>query len=286
MAEASTPDTDRRPRATKYHPLVIVLAAACVGIIADRHLGLPLGLSVSIAAVLWLGWLIAWQRGWARTSSSVLLGAVAFCGAGWHHCQYSLFPDNDLASYARPNGEPVCVEATVLRAPERIPAPKPDPMRAIPQYDRTQVELTVTGIRDGAEWQSASGRTRLTVDGHLLGVHTGDRLQIFAQLSTLEPPENPGEFDFAAHQQTERRRCRLWADYPDCVSRLATGRWWNLGRRLEQVRSHADRRLAEHLSPNCYGLATTLLLGLREELGSEGNQAFLETGTIHILSSF
>jgi competence protein ComEC len=284
MAEASTPDTDRRPRATKYHPLVIVLAAACAGIIADRHLGLPLGVSVSVAAVLWLGWLLAWRKGWTRTSSSVLLGAVAFGGAGWHHCQYCLFPDNDLASFARPNGEPACVEATVLQAPERIPAPKPDPMRAIPQYDRTQVELTVTGIRDGAEWQSASGRTRLTVDGHLLGVHTGDRLQIFAQLSTLEPPENPGEFDFAAHQQTERRRCRLWADYPDCITRLAAGRWWNMGRRLEQFRSHADRRLAEHLSPNCYGLATTLLLGLREELGSEGNQAFLETGTIHILS--
>ena len=284
MSDASPTNAENHPKRPKYHPLVIVLVAACVGIVADRRFELPLGLSGTVAGGMWVGWVVLWRRGWDRASNVALLGAVAWWGAAWHHCQWCLFAENELGNYARPIAEPACVEAVVARAPERLPAPKPDPMRAIPQFDRTQVELAMVGIRNGAQWQPTSGRVRLTVNGHLLGVHVGDRVRVFAQLSANRPPENPGQFDYAAHERTERRRCRLWADYPDCVTRIATGRWWFPNRWLEQVRARGDRLLYLRLSEDGYGLATALLLGLREELGSEGTDPFLETGTIHILS--
>jgi len=284
MTDAPPPNVENRHQTPGYHPLVIVLVAACAGIITDRWFEVPLVVSWTSAIGMWVGWLVLWRRNWQRTSGVMLLGTVAGWGAAWHHCHWCLFADNELGHYATAIAEPACVEAVVVHAPARLPASKPDPMRAIPQFDRTQVELAVAGIRDGSQWRPTSGRVRLTVNGHLLGIHTGDRVRGFAQISANRPPENPGQFDYAAHERSERRRCRLWADYPDCVTRVEAGRRWSPSRWLEEIRFQGDRALQEHLSEDNYGLATALLLGHREELGSEGIDPFLETGTIHILS--
>lgn len=284
MTDALSPSAEDCRRTPAYHPLVIVLVAVCVGIVTDRWLEAPLGVTWTAAAGLWVAWLVLWRRGWNRAGGIVLLGAVACWGAAWQHCHWCLYADDELGHFATPIAEPACLEAVVAEAPVRLPAPKPDPMRAIPQFDRTRLELAVTAIRNGAQWEPASGRVRLTVNGHLLGIHTGDRLQVFAQLSANQPPDNPGQFDYAAYDRAERRRCRLWADYPDCVTRLEAGRWWSPSRWLEHMRTRGDRFLQENLNDDAYGLATALLLGLREELGDEGIDPFLETGTIHILS--
>ena len=72
--------------------------------------------------------------------------------------------------------------ATVLTPPETLPAPPFNPLRAIPGGERCRVEVRIDGIRDGTEWHEAGGRSLLVVDGDLLAVSPGDRLQIFAQL--------------------------------------------------------------------------------------------------------
>lgn len=284
MTDAPSPNAENCRKTPRYHPLVVVLAAVCLGIVVDRWFQMPVGVSWTMAFGMWVGWIVLWRRGWEGSACVALLAAAAGWGAAWHHCHWSLFADNELGHYARPTAEPACVEAVVAQAPVRLPATKPDPMRAIPQFDGTQVELAVAGIRDGSQWRPTSGRVRLTVNGHLLGVHTGDRVRVFAQISANRPPENPGQFDYAAHERTERRRCRLWADYPDCVTRVEAGRRWSPSRWLEAIRSQGDRTLQEYLNEDNYGLATALLLGQREELGNEGIDPFLETGTIHILS--
>jgi len=274
---------EARPTGPKYHPLVIVLIAVCAGVLADRGWGLPLGLWWTASAMLLAGWFMIVRHRWTRTAGVVLLGSVSAVAAGWHHGHWSLYPDREVGCFAQRRAGPVCVEAVAAGTPQRVPAPPPDPMRAVPQVDRTQVELRLVAIRDGPVWASASGRARLTVEGHLLGVHVGDRLRVFAQLAAIPPPENPGAFDHATYARIERRRCRLWAEYPDCVTVIVRGRG-GPRRWLETVRARADRQLEQNLSADRYGLAAALLLGIREELGSEGIDPYVETGSVHILS--
>ena len=57
--EAADGDPWRRP--PRYQPMVIVLAAVAVGIVADRYFPLVVHVWWAVAAVAWLGWLVLWR---------------------------------------------------------------------------------------------------------------------------------------------------------------------------------------------------------------------------------
>ncbi|HEV3024838.1 MAG TPA: ComEC/Rec2 family competence protein, partial [Pirellulales bacterium] len=146
------------------------------------------------------------------------------------------------------------------------------------------LEVDVTQLRDGESWRSASGRIRLSVEGHLLGIHAGDTLRIVGQLSVPAAAQNPGEFDFARHARADRQLCRVAADFPECVEIVKRPRWWGPARLWEELRSRGDAILWRRLAHERSGLAAALLLGIREEMDAEATQAFSKTGTIHLLS--
>lgn len=283
---ASTPQELRKPQddGPRYQPLAIVAAAGCAGIVADRHAALPVGFWWLLGVLGGVAWLLLWRSKRNRLAACALLLPIAACGGAWHHCRWNLFDRNDLAFYAQTDEQPVCMEAIVLSGPRRHDAPEPSPMAPFARGDRTLVELTIVGLRDGGEMRPASGSTRLWVDGHLLGVHAGDRLRIFGQFAHITPPRNPGEFDFAAHYRASRQRGVLRTEYPDCVTVLAPSSPVSVRRWLDAVRNYGDRQLQRYLNDARAGLAAALLLGLRDEVSNEQTTAFMQTGTVHILS--
>jgi competence protein ComEC len=268
----------------RYQPLVIVLVAVCAGIVADRAWGVPLGAWSAIAAAAWTGWAGLWWGRCDRAAGLVLLASVAACGGLWHHLQWDLFDTNDLGGYTRRERQPVCIEAIALGEPQRVPAPEFDPMRIVPQFDRSRLELKVVGIRDGTRWRAASGRARLTVDGHLLGARAGDRLRVFGQLSAPRAPQNPGDWDSAAHHRADRRLSQLGSPYPECVSVVRPSGLLHPRRWMANLRTAGNRLLRAHLDERRAALAATVLLGAREEIDDDEEQAFVETGTVHLLS--
>jgi len=275
----SEPSINSRNTVT-YQPLVIVFIAACIGIGVDRVIGLPIGYWFAATIVCWIVWFCFWHRNLVRSASAVLLVAVAAVAGAWHHCQWSLVPDNELISFAIDRPEPACVEAIVTRGVRRIPAPE----QIVPQVDRSELEVDVVAIRDGTRWHPASGHTRLTVDGHLLGIHVGDRLQIFAKLSSPSPPKNPGGFDAVNYARSDRIFTRLWSSFPSCVSIVEKRRGWSPRRCLEELRSAGNRILKNYLGSEQKELASAVLLGAREGLSSQQRNAFQETGTAHLLA--
>ena len=122
------------------------------------------------------------RRGREARAGAWMLVSLAATGAAWHQAQWSLYAADELGTFARDAAQPVCVEAIARTSPRRVPAPEFDPLRPIGTGDRSRLAVRLVGIRDGEAWTSASGLTTLDVEGHLLGVHAGDRLQIFAQL--------------------------------------------------------------------------------------------------------
>ncbi len=111
----------------------------------------------------------------------------------------------------------------------------------------------------------------------------GARFRCFAQLSAPERPENPGAPDRAARLRADRVLARLRAPTAACLSILETGSAWNPRRLLERLRENGAALLERYLNPRRAELAEAVLLGFREELDSDRKEAFLTTGTIHIL---
>lgn len=284
MSEATPQPLPSRAEPPRYQPLVVVLAAACLGIVMDRRADWSLGVWWTAALGAGVFWLMAWRGQHHRTAAVALLVAVAACAAAWHHCRWSLYADDDLGRFTAVEPQPVCADAVALKVPVRLPASDFDSMRIIPEGDRTRLEVRVIRLRDGSRWRQASGRATLMVDGHLLGVRAGDRLRIFAELAAPRSPQNPGEIDRSAYSRASRIRGILRSAYPDCVTVVDRPAVGGPARWIGSLRSEGERLLREHIHPRRAPLAGALLLGVREEIGEEREDAYLETGTVHLLS--
>ena len=283
---SGTPENARQghPAVESYHPLVIVLAAVCAGIAVDRWAGVPMTVWLAVGGAGWAVWITLWRRGFDRAASVVLLAAVAAGGGAWHHVRWSVFPRDHIAWYASYDRQPVCIEAVALTCPRRVPAPPWDPMRIIPTGDRSRLDVRATAIRDGDRWLPVTGKVGLSVEGHLLGVRGGDRLRVFGDLNRVWPPDNPGEFDYAAHYRADRTLCSLRSSYPDCVSVTGRGSTLSPMRWIDTARSNGNRLLWRYIDDRQSELAAAVLLGAREEIDAERIEAFVRTGTIHLLA--
>lgn len=277
-------------------PLVVVLAAFCAGICLDRYGPTALSWAPAGTLIAWLWWggsaaaLLAWWRLWRRhaniTAGPCLLLAVGLAAAAWHHTNHRLYERDNLGRFARLEAEPVCLHVRAAKSPERIPASDASPMRSLPTYDRTRLVVDVEAIRDSEHWRPTTGRATLTIEGHLLGVSPGDRLKVFAQLSRPAPPSNPGEFDFAQHLRRQRQTSRLFTSFPDCVTRMDVNHeaGLNISERIASVRSRGEKMLFKNIDQPRAGLASALLLGQRAGVERDTTEAFVQTGTVHLLA--
>lgn len=279
---------------TSYRPLVVVLTAAVAGSAVDRWLSFGLWYCLGLAGAGLILWLTCWHRHRERLAMVGLLWAIVFCAASWHHCCWSLFSVDELGRYATDDSLPVCITAVALDFPEAMPEHPPDPLYPLPQQSRHRLELEVTGLRAGRFWLPASGRTTLSVTGTAdKQIVAGKTYLIFGQIRRIIGPQNPGEFDYASYARADRLLCQMRTAAWECVEPLriakpSTGvldRWTtNAHDILSCVRAGGSRLLERHLSRAQSRLAGAVLLGARGELADERIEAFVQTGTVHLLA--
>jgi competence protein ComEC len=278
---------------TQYQPLVIVFAAVAAGIVIDRF-GRPAGFLATGGSAWFVTWwclcgasLVVWW--WAQRrqrdvlAAYVLLTSAAALGAAWHHMNWSLFGEREIGRYAFDDPAPACIEAVARESPKRVAAPPPTPLRAIPTGERSRILVDVARIRNGRDWQPASGVCQISLEGHLLNVSPGDSLRVYGQLACPASPLNAGEFDFAAHARADRLLARIRSTSPECIVRLASRSAWSPRYWLDAVRERAKQYVRSMIGERRAGLAAAILLGAREGLPYEETQPYLETGTIHVL---
>ncbi|MCO6047670.1 ComEC/Rec2 family competence protein [Aeoliella sp. ICT_H6.2] len=278
-----------RPGRRRRAPLVAVALAVMAGIVldrgaSDRALEWPgCGQWWLLSAVLLAAWLWLRSSGRHLTGSVVVLVAAASLAGGWHHWHWNLFSYDDLGRMATLEPYPCCIQAVANAAPERVAAPPESPYRAIPQGEKSQLLITVTRVRNGEHWQPAAGQCELIVDGHLLGVNAGDRVQVFGQFRAPSPARNPGQFDYALHLRADRQLAYVRSQSPDCVTLLQRGSPWNPARWVDNLRSSWQSRLWSALGPQRAPTAAALLLGARNSMPREAVDAFRVTGALHVL---
>jgi competence protein ComEC len=287
MSDAALQGGKPRDGGPRYQPLVIVAVAVCAGIVADRYLALPVGAWWAAGVLAWALWLLLWRLRSDRTAGTAILAAAMACGGAWHHCRWHLFARDDLGFFTQTTAQPVCLQAVARTGPRRQPTPEPNPMRIIPVGEHVRLDVEAVAVRNGAEWQPASGRARLVVsvaDGEIPEFRAGDRLQIFAQAGQTQGPLNPGELDFAWYARAERRLAWLRAEDAACVTVVSRAGPLSLARWIDGLRSAGARLVADRVNPAWSGVGAAVLLGIREEVPIAQTEAFVQTGTIHILS--
>ncbi len=109
-------------------------------------------------------------------------------------------------------------------------------------------------------------------------------MEAAGQISLLAAPLNPGEFDYRQFQRAQGIRLRLAVDDPESFWLDPNGNSSAIRRVLGRIQSWSRARLVERLDPSIAPLAAALLLGQREGIEPEVNDAFARTGTTHLLA--
>ena len=275
---------DKTRVVTNRRPLLGVLIAFAGGITIDRYAPLPLGCWCLSGLCLLLVWGIFHHRRSTTAAAIALFLATASVGGGWHHLQWYLFDSTDIGRYAGAFPTRVALRVETTGPVKYLPRPEKNPLWTMPTGNRSRVEVRVLAIRDHRQWKDASGRAMLLVDGRISDVTPGTQLEVFGRMLRPPPANNRGEFDFAAYRRMQRQHCVLRSSHPGCLRKTGTATTANPANWFAKLRAKGSKILWSYLDHQRAGLAAAVLLGEREQLEHARTEAFIKTGTIHLLA--
>jgi len=286
-------------------PLIVMavsLAGGCgihwaAGCAADWAAGCAGGYAAGfwwVAGIALLGmWWWCHLTGRYRVAAVALM-AVVFCGgAAWARARFDFFASDDVAWQLDERPQPMAIEGIVVTAPRSLPQPQADRFGGA-SASSSECVVRVTRVRAKSRWRSASGHVAVIVDGEPPQVAPGSRIRAFGRGLRPAAAGNPGEFDFRERARARRCLAIVRVRSATAVRRMppqaspAVGLAGSIAARgavvIEQVRRWSADTLARHIGPARLPLATALLLGSREGLPRDEVEAFLATGTVHLLA--
>ena len=213
-----------------------------------------------------------------------VLAAFAAIGGGWHHYRWSDLAADDLARSVTETPQPAWVrgvvrEALGLRKSEGFGSRTSETAKVTSRF-----VLDLTEISDGNRWHKASGRAIVIVTGDRAEIQAGQRVEAAGHLAGLAPPLNPGEFDYRAFLRAQGIRLRITVDDPESFWRDDRGTDSPFSGLLGRIQRWSRAQLLDRFDPAIAPLAAALLLGQREGIEPEVNDAFARTGTTHLLA--
>jgi competence protein ComEC len=279
----SRSERKRQQPALTIAPLVPLVAAVATGIVADRY-GEPCQTKAWMMIALACGVIAMLTVRRALISSLAVMAAVCAIGGAWHHFRWSDMAPDDLAWSITETPRPAWVRGVVrenlgLRRSQGFGFGTNQSERLT-----TRFVLEFKAISDGKRWHPASGRAIVIVSGDRRDVPAGCMVEAAGQLAKAARPLNPGEFDYRAYLQAQGIRLRLTVDEPESLWRDPDGTGDVLAGWLGSLKEWSHTRLVERLDSSIAPLAAALLLGRREEVEPEVNDAFARTGTTHLLA--
>ncbi len=253
-------------------PLVPITIAFLLGILVGTHAhvapSLPLVGGLIGAAMAWR------MRIHRRGVWAVLL--VWLCLGMLRVMTWLAHPDHRLKDRLFDEPQPIAVHGVVTDDPVELFEPD--------ELGRTTCVIDLRHARCDGRWQPLRGRIRVTFQDAVDAVAYGDELLVEGEWSRVPSPGNPGQYDWRGALARQRIHGLLRVRPFDGVSTLRRrqGQPWlsavfHLQNRWEQL-IHAV------FAPQDEGLLRSLLLGQRVALDERLKDAFVETGTIHLLA--
>ena len=269
-----------RPR--RYQPLVVIVAGFSSGIWLDRGSG-GLADGACWSAVIALSiWCWCYLRRVYRPAWCALVIATVAMGATWHDHYWSSYLPTEIGRCLTGISRPLALQAILRGVPVAVPGPVADRGAIDPSELEYRLQLDVVAVRDGLRWKCTTGRAICLLTGVLDHVQPGDRLQLWVRGQRIAEPKNPGEFQVADYYRARRILVRLSAAGSD-VRVLEPTAGKRLSRMVQWLRQRATRSFERYLPAPQAVLAAAILVGQRERLAPERREAFLVTGTLHLL---
>jgi competence protein ComEC len=267
----------RRPR-LPLTPFAPAALGAMLGVVGDRYWSG--GTTAGWIVVTLLASAIAWMLGRFESWLSVCCVAVAFLGIGAarHHSHWFDLDPDDLSrgNWSSPGLVWVrgnLADKMVYRASHEVG-----------RAGATHGTLEVTALSDGKRWVKHSGWVLLSISGDARHLKAGEAVEAAGMLAEITGPLNPGESDARDRYRAQGIRLRLAIDEPSGIWRDPTGALSRWRRWVGACREFSHDRLVERMDQVTAPLASALLLGQREEVDAQDNDAFSRTGTMHLLA--
>lgn len=263
------------------------MAAATVpfllGIVVSRScgIGVPVWAIATAVVVLFAG--LTCRYSLVATTVSLLLACLCLGGLR-HQLACSSVQDDDISQLKTATPRPIRLVG-IVATPFVIVAPDDSPMTPVWMHvNRSMCNLRCeTAIAD-KQHIHLSGLSRLIVTGDVVHAQVGDRVEVVGQLVAPRGPTNPGAYDYQQHLRRQGIRTLVDCDHPDAVRVRERAVMYRFGRWRAKLRQECETLLARHLGPRTAPLAVSLLLGNRSQLPVNVRDAFVESGTMHLLA--
>jgi competence protein ComEC len=245
-----------------------------------------LGAVVALGGWLACSGLFMVQRHCRSTAAMTLVAAVVCSGAAWATVCFDLFPATDIGWQLGDSPQPVALEGILVSAPRVLPTPPSDRF-GIDDTPSSECVVQVERMRSRSSWRTVTGLASVIIEGDSAHLSPGARIRLFGRGLRPAAAGNPGEFD--CRERARGRRClaivrvRTISDVRVLDDDAGGLTPWLAGT-TARIRAWSADVFERHLTPSRAPLAAALLLGIRETLPQEDIDAFLLTGTIHVLS--
>ncbi len=267
-----SPDLPRNPSASMTAPLVPLAVACSLGILISSWGFLEPGMMAAIG----LGSALLNLKKFARPSLNLIGCCVLwFCAGTLAFLSWSFTAPHEIASFLTEEPRQVLLRGLVVDDPMEFFAPN--------EPERHVCVVRVHDLRTDQGWRPATGFARVRLVSPRLALAYGDEVLLEGALSQIPAAGNPGQFDWRGALARQRIHALVAVAPFQGVVRLRVhqGRWWLQA--IAWLRHRLEQLIREHFSDSHSGLLRSFLLGQRVALDEELKQAFVETGTMHLV---
>jgi competence protein ComEC len=192
-----------------------------------------------------------------------LFSGVIFCNQEkdiYHATHFSKYPSSQLVVYLKENPK---IKGDIAR-----------------------FEVAVTDVINGKAIKSVKGNLLLALRFDTLNkldLKYGDELLISSKFKDTEQSYNPAEFNYKRFLSYQQVYQQSFINQKQIV-KIGEEKGNPLQAFALQFRAKQVAKFNQYLSPKSRGIASTLLLGERIDLGKDIIETFTKTGTMHVLS--
>lgn len=270
----------RRPSAASG-PLVGVAGAFALGVFADRYAAIETPQWTACLGGLLLAAFALRNR--RAPCVWVLLAATAAAGGAWRHSRAADVPPEDVGRFASQRRSLCRAEGRIVGDVAVAAPSESDAVFMSVREPRTRFTLRVDRLELADGWRAVCGRASVVVRGAVSEQAAGDRVRLVGWLAKPEGPSNPGEFDYAAFLDARGIRASIYSQTPQALETLPDAAGFDLVGFADRTRNALAGLLRRRLSPEATRVGEAFLLGIRSALPPDDLEAFLESGTVHII---
>ncbi len=263
-------------------PLGPAAVGLLVGIIAAERAEMGPGTSLVLLIAASAAMAFAFLR--ERVSVLAVLAAGMAVGGMVHWSRVQCIPPSSLEHILQRGGTIVRLRGQVVSEPK---LPDSDDSIFRPwqfREDQTSFLFRACELETDKGWHASTGMVKVTIREAVLDLAEGDQVELFGRLLELEPPKNPGAFDWRDYFRQQGVVARMYCDQRENVVLLER----NGAGFASWLRAKSRGFLTDDIAATATeesSLLEAMVLGHRSRFDRRLNDVFTRAGCVHFIAA-